>query len=184
MPALSPTMEAGVIAAWKVAEGDAFVAGDAIAEIETDKATMDFEAQDDGVVAKILVAANQGDVVVNAPILVVVEDASDVAAFHDYVVAEEDKAAPVVAVEEIPVVAAAPTPVVAAAPAPVAAVAPTPPPPPVVVAPTPEAAPALVGTMAPAWGNGAKTNSPLAKMTSAAQKQYIAQYGSTGQVPL
>ncbi|KAH8045303.1 hypothetical protein JL722_14287 [Aureococcus anophagefferens] len=57
LPALSPTMEMGTIAAWKVDEGGAFGAGDVIAEIETDKATVDFEAQDDGVLAKILVQA-------------------------------------------------------------------------------------------------------------------------------
>ncbi|KAH8062905.1 dihydrolipoyllysine-residue acetyltransferase [Aureococcus anophagefferens] len=57
LPALSPTMEQGTIAAWKVDEGGAFGAGDVIAEIETDKATVDFEAQDDGVLAKILVPA-------------------------------------------------------------------------------------------------------------------------------
>ena len=52
MPALSPTMEAGTIASWKVEEGTAFAAGDVICEVETDKATVDFEAQDEGVLAK------------------------------------------------------------------------------------------------------------------------------------
>lgn len=55
LPALSPTMESGNIGAWRVKEGDTFGAGDVICEIETDKATVDFEAQDDGIVAKILV---------------------------------------------------------------------------------------------------------------------------------
>ena len=56
VPALSPTMETGTIARWHVAEGDAFGAGDSIAEVETDKASMEWEMQDDGVVAKHLVA--------------------------------------------------------------------------------------------------------------------------------
>lgn len=56
MPALSPTMEQGIISKWNVKEGDSFAAGDSLAGIETDKASMDFEAQDDGVVAKILVS--------------------------------------------------------------------------------------------------------------------------------
>ena len=86
MPALSPTMEAGVISEWKVAEGESFVAGDSLAEIETDKATIDFEAQDDGVVAKILVDAGKGEIPVNQPILVTVEEEDDVEAFKDFVV--------------------------------------------------------------------------------------------------
>lgn len=61
LPALSPTMEAGALAEWYLAEGDHFGAGDAIAKIETDKAAMDFEAQDDGFVAKILMQAGQGN---------------------------------------------------------------------------------------------------------------------------
>jgi hypothetical protein len=60
LPALSPTMEVGTLAEWYVQEGDTFHAGDALAKIETDKAAMDFEAQDDGVVAKILIAAGDG----------------------------------------------------------------------------------------------------------------------------
>ena len=60
LPALSPTMESGALAEWYVKEGDFFRAGDGLAKIETDKAAMDFEAQDDGYVAKILVAAGQG----------------------------------------------------------------------------------------------------------------------------
>lgn len=56
MPAMSPTMTEGGISTWKMKEGDTFAAGDIILEIETDKATMDVEAQDDGVMAKILVS--------------------------------------------------------------------------------------------------------------------------------
>jgi len=57
LPALSPTMSSGVIANWKVSEGGSYAAGDVICEVETDKATVDFEAQDDGIVAKILAQA-------------------------------------------------------------------------------------------------------------------------------
>lgn len=60
LPALSPTMDSGALAEWYLNEGDSFAAGDALAKIETDKASMDFEAQDDGYVAKILVQAGQG----------------------------------------------------------------------------------------------------------------------------
>ena len=56
MPALSPTMTQGNLASWKKKEGEEIIAGDIIAEVETDKATVDFEATDDGVLAKILVA--------------------------------------------------------------------------------------------------------------------------------
>jgi len=67
IPALSLTMESGTIASWNVSEGDVFAAGDSLAEIETDKATMAFEAQDDGYVAKILVEAGQAELKVGQP---------------------------------------------------------------------------------------------------------------------
>jgi pyruvate dehydrogenase E2 component (dihydrolipoamide acetyltransferase) len=60
LPALSPTMEVGTLSEWYKNEGDSFQAGDGLAKIETDKAAIDFEAQDDGVVAKILISANDG----------------------------------------------------------------------------------------------------------------------------
>ena len=84
MPALSPTMTTGNIASWKKAEGDAIAAGDIIAEIETDKATMEWEAQDEGVLAKIVVQAGARDVPVGTPVAIVVDEASDVAAFANY----------------------------------------------------------------------------------------------------
>ncbi|WP_300583783.1 pyruvate dehydrogenase complex dihydrolipoamide acetyltransferase [Marivita sp.] len=74
MPALSPTMEEGTLAKWLVKEGDAVSSGDVIAEIETDKATMEFEAVDDGVIGKILVAEGTEAVKVNTPIAVLLED--------------------------------------------------------------------------------------------------------------
>lgn len=82
MPALSPTMEEGTLAKWKVKEGDKVSSGDIIAEIETDKATMEVEAVDEGVVGKILVPAGTENVKVNATIAILLgdgESAGDVA---------------------------------------------------------------------------------------------------------
>jgi pyruvate dehydrogenase E2 component (dihydrolipoamide acetyltransferase) len=74
MPALSPTMEEGTLAKWLVKEGDTVNAGDLLAEIETDKATMEFEAVDEGVIGKILVAEGSEGVKVNTPIAVLLEE--------------------------------------------------------------------------------------------------------------
>ena len=83
MPALSPTMEEGTLAKWLVSEGDKVESGDVIAEIETDKATMEFEAVDDGVIGKILVPEGTAGVKVNTPIAILLEEgesAADIAA--------------------------------------------------------------------------------------------------------
>ncbi len=77
MPALSPTMEEGNLAKWLVKEGDSVSAGDVIAEIETDKATMEVEAVDEGTVARIMVAEGSEGVKVNAVIAVLAEDGED-----------------------------------------------------------------------------------------------------------
>ena len=106
MPALSPTMTEGTLARWLKAEGDVIKAGDVIAEIETDKATMEVEAVDEGILGKILVPGGTEKVAVNAPIAVLVEKGETVGA------APAAAPAPVAA----PVAAAAP----ATAPAPVA----------------------------------------------------------------
>ena len=74
MPALSPTMEEGTLAKWLVKEGDVVSSGDIVAEIETDKATMEFEAVDDGVIGKLLVAEGTEGVKVNTPIAMLLED--------------------------------------------------------------------------------------------------------------
>ncbi|MEC8089185.1 MAG: biotin/lipoyl-containing protein, partial [Pseudomonadota bacterium] len=74
MPALSPTMEEGTLAKWLVAEGAEVRSGDVIAEIETDKATMEVEALDDGTIGKILIAAGTEGVKVNSPIAVLLEE--------------------------------------------------------------------------------------------------------------
>jgi pyruvate dehydrogenase E2 component (dihydrolipoamide acetyltransferase) len=80
MPALSPTMEEGTLAKWLVKEGDAVKSGQILAEIETDKATMEFEAVDEGVVGKILVAEGTAGVKVNTPIAVLLEEGEDASA--------------------------------------------------------------------------------------------------------
>jgi len=85
LPALSPTMETGTIATWNLDEGDHFGPGDVICSVETDKATVDFEAQDDGVVAKILAASGSNEIEVGVPIMITVEEDEDVAAFKNYV---------------------------------------------------------------------------------------------------
>src|SRR5271170_5417848 len=77
MPALSPTMEKGNLAKWLKKEGDAVKTGDVIAEIETDKATMEYEAVDDGVMAKIVVPEGTNDVPVNQLIAVLAQEGED-----------------------------------------------------------------------------------------------------------
>src|SRR3974390_2418778 len=74
MPALSPTMEKGNLAKWLKREGDPVKPGDVIAEIETDKATMEVEAIDEGVLGKILVPEGTNDVAVNTPIATILEE--------------------------------------------------------------------------------------------------------------
>ena len=93
MPALSPTMTDGTLARWLVGEGDKVRSGDVIAEIETDKATMEVEALDDGVIAKIIVAEGSQNVAVNALIAVLAEEGEDVSEAAK--IAEGAEAAPV-----------------------------------------------------------------------------------------
>ncbi|MAQ83541.1 MAG: pyruvate dehydrogenase complex E1 component subunit beta [Maritimibacter sp.] len=80
MPALSPTMEEGTLAKWMVKEGDTVSSGDILAEIETDKATMEFEAVDEGVIGKILIAEGTEGVKVNTPIAIIGEEGEDMSA--------------------------------------------------------------------------------------------------------
>ena len=80
MPALSPTMEKGNLARWLKKEGDKIKSGDVIAEIETDKATMEYEAVDEGTLAKIVVPEGTQDVAVNAVIAVLAAEGEDVKA--------------------------------------------------------------------------------------------------------
>jgi len=105
MPALSPTMTEGTLARWLVAEGDAVRSGDVIAEIETDKATMEVEAIDDGVMGKILVAAGSENVAVNSVIGLLAEEGEDASALE--VPAASSPAPSATAVASEPVVAPA-----------------------------------------------------------------------------
>src|SRR5262249_20686075 len=129
MPALSPTMEKGNLAKWLKKEGEAVKAGDVIAEIETDKATMEYESIDDGVLAKIVVPEGSQDVPVNQLIAVLAQEGEAPKA----AAAAAGKGAPPVA-KSAPAAAATPAPAVAktepaarpaSAPAPAAAPAPS-----------------------------------------------------------
>ncbi|KND91482.1 Dihydrolipoyllysine-residue acetyltransferase component [Tolypocladium ophioglossoides CBS 100239] len=84
MPALSPTMQAGNIGAWQKKPGDTIAPGDVLVEIETDKAQMDFEFQEDGIIAKILKESGEKDVAVGSPIAVLVEEGADISAFEKF----------------------------------------------------------------------------------------------------
>ncbi len=90
MPALSPTMEKGNLAKWLKKEGDAVKSGDVIAEIETDKATMEVEAVDEGTLGKILVPEGTTDVAVNTPIAMILAEGEDAAALKDGKTAKAD----------------------------------------------------------------------------------------------
>jgi pyruvate dehydrogenase E2 component (dihydrolipoamide acetyltransferase) len=157
MPALSPTMEEGTLAKWLVKEGDEVKSGDILAEIETDKATMEFEAVDEGKIAKILVPEGSEGVKVGAPIAILAgegEDAAKAAAGAprpDTAAAAPPKAAPEPKADATPRTAPAPAPATRE-PAPSAP------------APTSEAAPV-------AGGEGERIKaSPLARRLAQAQK--------------
>lgn len=114
MPALSPTMEEGNLSKWLVKEGDKIAPGDVIAEIETDKATMEVEAVDEGTIAKLVVPAGSEGVKVNALIAILAEEGEDVAAAAKGAASAPKTEAKVEAPKEEPKPAAAP----AAVPAP------------------------------------------------------------------
>ena len=156
MPALSPTMETGTLSKWLVKVGDVVESGTLLAEIETDKATMEFESIDDGVVGKLLVAEGAEEIPVGQLIAVLLEDGEDASA------AESVEAAP----------APAPAPV-AAAPVEAAPVAPAPAP---VAAPTP-----AVNNTAPVQSTGNRVfASPLAKRIAEQSGYDIAQIPGSG----
>jgi pyruvate dehydrogenase E2 component (dihydrolipoamide acetyltransferase) len=148
MPALSPTMEKGNLAKWFKKEGDKVKSGDVIAEIETDKATMEVEAVDEGTIAKILVPEGTQDVPVNDIIAVLAGDGEDVKAAGS-------GAAPASKPTE------APAPKAAAAPAPAAAAAPAAKAP--VAAPAPAPAPKAAAPAAQGNGHDRTFSSPLAR---------------------
>jgi len=113
MPALSPTMEEGTLAKWLVKEGDTVASGDVMAEIETDKATMEFEAVDEGTIGKIIIAEGTEGVKVNAVIAVLLEDgesADDIGAAPAATPAAQPAAAAEAVAESSPEKAAPPAP--------------------------------------------------------------------------
>ncbi len=101
MPALSPTMEKGNLAKWLKKEGDKVKSGDVIAEIETDKATMEVEAADEGTLGKILVPEGTADVAVNTPIAVILSDGEDKSSIKDIKPAPQAKPAPAAKPEKV-----------------------------------------------------------------------------------
>ena len=166
MPALSPTMEKGNLAKWLKKEGDKVKSGDVIAEIETDKATMEVEAVDEGTIAKILVPEGTQDVPVNDVIAVMAGDGEDVKA----AASAGGGAAPAAKPAEAPKAAEAPKPAEAVKPAPAAepkpAAAPT---------PQPAAAPA-----AQANGHARIFSSPLARRLAKEANIDIGRINGTG----
>ncbi|OQR92734.1 dihydrolipoyllysine-residue acetyltransferase component of pyruvate dehydrogenase complex [Thraustotheca clavata] len=204
LPALSPTMEQGNLAKWNMKEGDAINAGDIICQIETDKAIVDYEAQDDMFLARILVPEGTEGIVVGQPIMITVDDADHVNAFEDYVVDAAAVPAPKAkSPEEIP-----PKKEVIVDPATNAPVAPADflvtsqvpqkvvpgpeIPAPVVKAETPKPKPAAPAAATPAanslntfakWGTGIQM-SPISNSLLQRQKAYLALYGITGTFPV
>src|SRR5881394_708425 len=115
MPALSPTMTEGNLARWLKKEGDEVHSGDVIAEIETDKATMEYEAADEGRLGRIIVPEGAQGIKVNAPIALLLEEGEDAAALEQFAVSQptENAAPPPPASPEAPSAVApavAPTP--------------------------------------------------------------------------
>jgi len=108
MPALSPTMEEGTLAKWLVKEGDSVSSGDLLAEIETDKATMEFEAVDEGVIGKILIPEGSEGVKVNTPIAVLLEEGENAADIPRAPAAKPAPASAASATAGAPAVTAAP----------------------------------------------------------------------------
>ena len=157
MPNLSPTMEKGNIGQWYIKEGDKIAPGDVLCSVETDKATVDFEMQDEGYIAKILYDAGSKDIPLGTALAIMVDDEDDVAAFKDY--KDEGGAAP--AAPSAPAAEAAP-----------AQAAPT---------PTPAAAPSAPSGGAPAKPSGSRIfASPLAQNAANAQGVNLASIQGTG----
>jgi pyruvate dehydrogenase E2 component (dihydrolipoamide acetyltransferase) len=210
MPALSPTMETGTIVEWTVQPGEEVAAGNLLCEVETDKATMGFEFQDDAVVAKYLVEPGT-EITVGTPVAIIIEDADDFAAFQaadsEGLIVVDAPAAPPTTPEanergRNPTPPPAPA-AVAAAPAaplpaeiPTSAATPVDAPAPAVLKAEPESvvvvegapeAPAVVSLdrvyCAPQWGTMA-AKSALSNKMGQDQAAYIAKYGSTGQSPI
>jgi pyruvate dehydrogenase E2 component (dihydrolipoamide acetyltransferase) len=168
MPALSPTMEKGNLAKWLKKEGDKVKSGDVIAEIETDKATMEVEAVDEGTIAKILVPEGTQDVAVNDVIAVLAGDGEDVKAAGAAGASAPPKAVPT----DAPAAKPAQTPAAAPAPATPPAKAPAP----AAAAPAPQAA-----ASAPQVNGHARTfSSPLARRLAKEAGIELARINGTG----
>ncbi|KAJ2721677.1 pyruvate dehydrogenase complex dihydrolipoamide acetyltransferase component (E2) [Coemansia sp. Benny D115] len=127
MPALSPTMTQGNVGQWQKSVGDKIEPGDVLVEIETDKAQMDFEFQEEGYLAKILAPTGTKDLAIDSPVAIIVENEADVAAFADFSLdqakSESPKAAEAAPAEAAPAEAApaeAAAPAAASTPAPAA----------------------------------------------------------------
>ncbi|MEQ8441790.1 MAG: pyruvate dehydrogenase complex dihydrolipoamide acetyltransferase [Alphaproteobacteria bacterium] len=157
MPALSPTMTEGTLAKWLVKEGDEVASGDVMAEIETDKATMEFEAVDEGVIAKILVSDGTEGVAVNTPIAILAEDGEST---DDAIASAGDGGS-------------APAP----APAPAGEKSPEPAP---AAAPASSAAPSTPAPSSPSGGGARIFASPLAKRLAADGGLDLAQLSGSG----
>ena len=170
-------METGVVSQWYVQEGDKVQAGDALAQMETDKASMDFEAQDDAYIAKLLLPTLPSpELKVGTPILITVEDEADVAAFANYQVVVEEQEDETLTPDSGAVQAPPPPPkkeeVVQVAPV----ATPTPPAP---VAPPPP--PSKTTTKTTTTITTTTVDSPLQKSLLRQQQQYVQLYGTTGQ---
>ncbi len=126
MPSLSPTMTQGTLSAWKKSEGDEIEAGDILAEVETDKASIEWEAVDSGFLAKVFVQDGASDLDIGVPVAIVCEDKEDLAAFASLTAADlaagGDASAPAQAGADAAPPAAAPTPAAAVVAAPQRAV--------------------------------------------------------------
>ncbi|MBZ3890207.1 Dihydrolipoyllysine-residue acetyltransferase component of pyruvate dehydrogenase complex, mitochondrial [Sciurus carolinensis] len=157
LPALSPTMTMGTVQRWEKKVGEKLSEGDLLAEIETDKATIGFEVQEEGYLAKILIPEGTRDVPLGTPLCIIVEKEADIAAFADYRPTE---------VADLKPQAPPPTPPL------VATVAPTPPP----LAPTPSA----TSPAAPAGPKGRVFVSPLAKKLATEKGIDLTQVKGTG----
>jgi len=158
MPALSPTMEKGNLGSWNKKVGDTIAPGDVLCSIETDKATIDYEMQDEGYIAKLLYPEGAKDIPLGSAMAIVVDNEEDIAKFADYTVADLGAATPAPA--KAVAVAAEPTPAPAA---PVAA-----------------AQPAAAAPAAPARSGDRVFASPVAQNLANTQGLNLASVAGTG----
>jgi len=156
MPALSPTMEKGNLGAWNKKVGDTIAPGDVLCSIETDKATIDYEMQDEGYIAKLLYPEGAKDIPLGSAMAIVVDNEEDIAKFADYTAAAGGSATP--------------------APVKAAAAEPTPAP----AAPVAASQPAAAASAAPARSGDRVFASPVAQNLAIAQGLNLATVSGTG----